>query len=204
MEVARPIKSNDPGVVEETRPAPKRALTSLLSAAANTRWQEALAVGLTLGAAVAAIAVVVVGSPTRDDPLIVLRGLALALAIAGLTLMRREMYGRLADSRKHWFASSPRGLAEMDGSLAIIEGNARLASLFASTEAGLVGTVITQYFPPAEAAGIAAQFKTLLAGAASTVESDSLAVRTDATRVWVHWRATAVRKRCRRAVARLR
>src|SRR4029077_1549430 len=113
----------------------------------------------------------------------------------GQTAVRREMLQRLAESRQYWFTSSPRGLAEMDADLRFVEGNSRLASLLAVEERDLRGKRLTAFFDRHDVAEIVAQFDHLLSGALSTIESDDLAIRLDNTRVWLHWRATAVRRR---------
>ena len=43
--------------------------------------------------------------------------------------------------------------------------------------------------------GHVAEFARLLNGAVDTIDSDDLAIRSDGTRIWLHWRATAVRRR---------
>lgn len=163
-------------------------------AGANVPWREWVAMGLTFGAAAASVVGIALALRVHNEVLGALAALSFALVVASQTLLRQEMFGRLALSREHWFSSSPRGLAEMDIDLKIVEGNARLASLLSTDEADLAGAPLTRYFPHEEAAGMVAQFKTLLSGSANTIESDSLGVRSDATRIWLHWRATTVRK----------
>ncbi len=142
-----------------------------------------------------ASAAAIVLAVREDDALFgALAALTFCLVLASQYLLRREMFERLATSRKHWFASSPRGLAEMDLDLRIVEGNARLTSLLATEERDLEGSLLTRYFPAEEAAGIVAQFATLASGAVNTIESDSLGMRSDKTRIWLHWRATTVRR----------
>jgi PAS domain S-box-containing protein len=151
-------------------------------------------VGLILGAAVACVTAVVGAIRNHDVAFGLLCALGFGLVLASVVLLRMEMVARLAASRKTWFSSSPRGLAELDVNLRIVEGNGRLASLLATGEHDLQGTLLTTYFPPDEAEGIVAQFKTLYSGAVNTIESDSLGMRADQTRIWLHWRATTVRR----------
>jgi len=94
----------------------------------------------------------------------------------------------------YWFTSSPRGLAEMDAELRFMEGNSRLGSLLAIEETALPGKRLTAYFDDHDVMGVVAQFALLLSGEVGTIESDDLAIRRDKTRVWLHWRATAVRR----------
>jgi PAS domain S-box-containing protein len=172
----------------------RRWAKASLVARDEVAWKDRAAALLTVGAAVAALAAIV--GALRDDDAVLgaLAALAFCLVLASQVLLRREMYERLATSRKHWFASSPRGLAEMDVNLRIVEGNARLASLLTIEESDLEGSLLTRYFPLEEAAGIVAQFETLASGAVNTIESDSLGMRPDKTRIWLHWRATTVRR----------
>ncbi len=151
-------------------------------------------VGLTVGAATVAVVGVVEAVRVDNKFFGVVMAAMFGLMVASQALLRREMTERLATSRKHWFASSPRGLAELDTDLRIVEGNARLTSLLATEESDLEGSLLTQYFPLEQAAGIVAQFKTLSSGAVNTIESDSLGMRSDNTRIWLHWRATTVRR----------
>ncbi|HEY1456146.1 MAG TPA: PAS domain-containing sensor histidine kinase [Candidatus Dormibacteraeota bacterium] len=157
-------------------------------------WREWVALGLTVGAGALLVLGIVSAERSGNAFLGVLATLTFVLVVASQVLLRAEMQARLAESRKHWFSSSPRGLAEMDVNLKIVEGNGRLASLLATDELDLAGSLLTRFFPPEEAAGIVAQFKSLLSGAVNTIESDSLGIRADGVRLWLHWRATAVRR----------
>lgn len=163
--------------------------------AANMRWRDGLANTLTVGAVACLAGAVDQAWLHHNDLLVILTGVAGFLAVAGQTAIRREMLQRLAESRQYWFTSSPRGLAEMDADLRFVEGNSRLASLLAVEERDLRGKRLTAFFDRHDAAEIVAQFDHLLSGALSTIESDDLAIRLDNTRVWLHWRATAVRRR---------
>lgn len=169
-------------------------IKALNTTRSNIQWKDRMVVGLTLGAAVACVVAVIGASRIHYVALGLACALAFGLVLASLGLLRMDMVERLADSRKTWFSSSPRGLAELDVNLRIVEGNGRLASLLATGEHDLQGTLLTAYFPTDEAEGIVAQFKTLYSGSVNTIESDSLGTRTDQTRIWLHWRATTVRR----------
>ena len=104
------------------------------------RWEDLLAIALTAGAVAAASVAVALALREDNDTLVILAAVAGLLTVAGATVIRREMVKRLAESRKYWFSSSPRGLAEMDANLRFVAGNARLASLVAVDEADLPGT----------------------------------------------------------------
>jgi PAS domain S-box-containing protein len=165
-----------------------------LAWARNVRWRDGAAIALTAGAVAASSVVVVEALRQHNNMLVILAAVAGLLAVAGQTAIRREMLKRLAESRKYWFSSSPRGLAEMDAHLRFLAGNARLASLLVVEETELPGTRLTAFFDNHEVVGIVAQFALLLNGSVSTIDSDDLAIRRDGTRVWLHWRATAVRR----------
>jgi PAS domain S-box-containing protein len=131
----------------------------------------------------------------NNNTLVILGAIAALLTVAGQTAIRREMLERLAESRRYWFRSSPRGLAELDAGLQFMEGNSRLASLLGITESELPGKRLTAFFDDHDVLGIVSQFSRLLDGAVGTTESDDLAIRSDNERIWLHWRATAVRRR---------
>jgi PAS domain S-box-containing protein len=174
---------------------PSRFLARVLAWAADVRWRDGLAIAFTAGAVACSAAVVAEALRVNNNTLVILGVLAALLTVAGQTAIRRELVQRLAESRKYWFSSSPRGLAEVNADLQFMEGNARLASLLAIKEADLPGARVTAFFDDHDVAGIVSQFRQLLDGAVGTIESDDLAVRSDGARVWLHWRATAVRRR---------
>jgi PAS domain S-box-containing protein len=181
-------------------PTPKVTAASKVGAglrawAGNVRWRDGLAMALTTGAVAASSAAVVEALRNDNDMIVILAAVAALLAVAGQTAIRREMFKRLTESRKYWFSSSPRGLAEMDADLRFVAGNSRLASLLGVDETDLAGTRLTAFFDSHDVDGILSQFTQLLNGAVTIIDSDDFAVRRDGTRVWLHWRATAVRRR---------
>jgi len=172
-----------------------RVRANFLAWAANVRWRDGLAIAFTAGALAAATVLVVDALGDHDNRTVILAAIAGLLAVAGQTAIRREMLERVAESRKYWFSSSPRGLAEMDADLRFVAGNSRLASLLVVDEAELPGTRLTTFFDEHDATVIVSQFTQLFNGTVSTIDSDDLAIRRDSTRIWLHWRATAVRRR---------
>jgi PAS domain S-box-containing protein len=166
----------------------------ILGVRAYTTWKNRLALQLSAGTVVAAAIGIVVAYLADSDLLAILGVITMVLAVASQAVLRRELAERLAESRKQWFSSSPRGLAELDGDLCIVEGNGRLAFLLGTDQSDLEGSLLTRFFPQEDSAGIVAQFNTLVSGSASTIESDSLGVRSDGSRIWLHWRATEVRR----------
>jgi PAS domain S-box-containing protein len=192
--------SSDRSSEGQLAPKPKakgivRFLGRALDWAADVRWRDGLAIGFSAGAVACSAAVVAVALRENDGSVVILAGIAALLTVAGQTAIRREMLQRQAESRRYWFRSSPRGLAEVDADLQFMEGNSRLASLLAIKETDLPGTSITAFFDDHDVAGIVSEFKRLLYGAVETIESDDLAIRSDQARIWLHWRATAVRRR---------
>jgi PAS domain S-box-containing protein len=167
----------------------------VLAWAADVRWRDGLAIAFTAGAVAGSAAVVAKSLSENNNTLAILAGVAGLLTVAGQTAIRREMVLRQAESRRYWFSSSPRGLAEVDAELQFMEGNSRLASLLAITEAELPGTRLTAFFEEHEVVEIIFEFKRLLDGTVGTIEADDLAIRGDRSRIWLHWRATAVRRR---------
>ena len=166
-----------------------------LAWAADVRWREGLAIAFTTGAVAGSAAVVAHALRENNNTLVIVAAVTALLTVAGQTVIRREMLQRQAESRQYWFRSSPRGLAEVDADLQFMEGNSRLASLLAIKETDLPGAGITAFFDDHDVAGIVSEFKRLLDGAVETIESDDLAIRSDHARIWLHWRATAVRRR---------
>jgi len=170
-------------------------LARLRAWAANVQWLDGLALALTAGTVAGSVVVVVAALRDDDGPIAILAVIAAILAIASQAFIRVEMIQRGAESRKYWFTSSPRGLAEMDSELRFVEGNSRLASLLGVSESDLPATRLTAFFEDHDATDIVAKFGQLQAAAVSTIESDDMAIRRDKSRVWLHWRATAVRRR---------
>ena len=167
----------------------------MLAWAADVRWRDGLAIAFTAGAVVCSAALVADALNEDSNTVALLAAVAGLLAVAGQFAIRREMVLRQAESRKYWFSSSPRGLAEVDAELQFMEGNSRLASLLAIKEADLPGRRLTAFFDDHDVAEIVFEFKRLIDGTVGTIESDDLAIRSDDARIWLHWRATAVRRR---------
>src|SRR5690349_8288457 len=91
-----------------------RFLDRFLAWAADVRWRDGLAIAFTAGAVAGSGAVVVKGLRENNNILVILAAVTALLTVAGQTAIRREMLHRLAESRRYWFTSSPRGLSEVD------------------------------------------------------------------------------------------
>ncbi len=111
-----------------------RSVARMLAWAADVRWRDGLAIAFTAGAVVCSAALVADALNEDSNTLVILAAVAGLLAVAGQFAIRREMVLRQAESRKYWFSSSPRGLAEVDAELQFMEGNSRLASLHGEIE----------------------------------------------------------------------
>jgi PAS domain S-box-containing protein len=185
----------DQGAPQAKAKGTSRLAGRALAWTADVRWRDALAIAFTAGAIGASVVLVADAARENKNMLVILGGVAALLTVAGQTAIRREMLERLARSRRYWFRSSPRGLAEVDADLHFMEGNSRLASLLGITESDLQGKRLTAFFDDHEALGIVSQFSRLRDGVVGTTESDDLAIRSDNERIWLHWRATAVRRR---------
>jgi PAS domain S-box-containing protein len=154
-----------------------------------------IALALTVLAIVAAGLIVVVEAleGLKDLPLVALAGGVAGFALLIQWLLRRDTSDLLAQSRKQWFATADRGLAHLDRSMHIVEANAKMAALFGVDESELIDTHFGRYLAEADREAVAKQLESLLNGVVRAAESDNLAVRADGSRVWVHWRATAIK-----------
>jgi PAS domain S-box-containing protein len=185
----------DPPALKAKSKGTTRLLDRILAWGADVRWRDALAIAFTAGAMAASAVLVADAMRENKNALVILGALAALMTVAGQTAIRREMLERLTESRRYWFRSSPRGLAEVDSDLLFMEGNSRLVSLLGITESDLPGKRLTAFFDDHDVVGIVSQFSRLRDGAVGTTESDDLAIRSDNERIWLHWRATAVRRR---------
>jgi PAS domain S-box-containing protein len=88
---------------------------------------------------------------------------------------------------------APLGIARVGPDMTIIDVNPRLASMLRTDPAKMAGDPVAKYLDPKEFARVFDVFQPLWRGAVDTVESDSRAVRADATELWLHWGATGVR-----------
>jgi PAS domain S-box-containing protein len=84
------------------------------------------------------------------------------------------------------------GVARIDTDLNIIEANAGFASLLGTDADEISGSPLSRYFAPAEMVRVGEQLLRLCQRSFDAVVSDSRALRSDSTAVWLHWSATAV------------
>jgi PAS domain S-box-containing protein len=88
---------------------------------------------------------------------------------------------------------APAGVARIDTDFSIIDANPRFSALLASDRESLVGKPVTRYLPGGEGRRFVERLQALKDGAVDVVDSDSEAVRTDGTSLWLHWSTTVVR-----------
>ena len=88
---------------------------------------------------------------------------------------------------------APLGIARVGPDIRFIDVNPRLAALLRTDARRMIGSPVAQYLHPDEFTRVFEKFQPLWRGAVDTVESDSRAVRSDQTEVWLHWSATGVR-----------
>ena len=89
---------------------------------------------------------------------------------------------------------APLGVVRIGLDMTIIQANPRLADLLRRPEEKIVGTPLASYLPAAEAVRAAEQFGALSSGSATATESETEAVRSDGTSIWLHWSTTAVHR----------
>ena len=88
---------------------------------------------------------------------------------------------------------APLGIARAGFDMNVIDVNPRMAALLRLTTQEMIGTSVAKYLHPDEFARVYQLFQPLWRGAVDTIESESRAVRSDSTEVWLHWTATSVR-----------
>ena len=88
---------------------------------------------------------------------------------------------------------APLGIARVGVDMNIIDVNPRMAALLRTSPDKMTGEPVARYLHPDEFTRVFEVFQPLWRGAVDTIESDSRAVRSDNTDVWLHWSATGVR-----------
>src|SRR5437773_6578029 len=88
---------------------------------------------------------------------------------------------------------APLGIARVGADMNVIDVNPRMASLLRMGTQEMIGSPVAKFLHPDEFARVFEVFQPLWKGAVDTIESESRAVRSDGTEVWLHWSATTVR-----------
>ena len=91
-------------------------------------------------------------------------------------------------------AGAPFGVVRIGPDMNVIDANPRFALLFRAQVGEMAGSPISQYFSPDESAWVVNQLRSLSNGSSDTVRSESRALRSDRSNIWLSWSATAVRK----------
>jgi len=89
---------------------------------------------------------------------------------------------------------APLGIARVGIDMKIIEANPRLGVLLHTKSSDMIGDSVAHYLPPEEMERVVQTFQPLWTGKVDTIESDSHALRTDGSTVWLHWSATSIRQ----------
>jgi PAS domain S-box-containing protein len=90
---------------------------------------------------------------------------------------------------------APLGIARVGIDMNVIDVNPRMAALLQMGTQEMAGTPVAKYLHPDEFARVFEVFQPLWKGEVDTIESESRALRSDGSQVWLHWTATGVRNR---------
>jgi len=184
-----------PGVERETEEGPIEL------------WQMALPWVATLAAALMAIRIAFINQ-AMDQLLTVLAGSIGVLFVFNQVLTHRDSLNLLVKSRRaeaqvqtrtallnQVIVQAPLGIARVGTDMSILDANPRLGALLHTKPVDMIGSSIAHFMPPEEMERVVGALQPLWTGAAETVESDSHALRADGSNVWLHWSATAVKRR---------
>src|SRR6266851_4428007 len=170
-------------------------------------WQMALPWVATLAAALMAIRIAFINQ-AMDQFLTVLAGSIGVLFVCNQILTHRDSLNLLVKSRRaevqvqartallnQVIVQAPLGIARVDTDMSILDANPRLGALLHTKPTDMIGSSIAHFMPPEEMERLVGALQPLWTGAAETVESDSHALRADGSNVWLHWSATAIKRR---------
>ena len=173
-------------------------------------WQLALPWVAVLAAAIAAVAVAIDNDHLDRFETILASGIGILL-VANQVLTHRDSVDLLHKSRRaegqvvrrndllnEIISHAPLGIARVGTDMNVIDVNPRMAALLRTDAAAMVGTPVATYLHPDEFARVFEIFQPLWKGTVETIESESRALRSDGTEVWLHWSATGVRNASRR------
>jgi PAS domain S-box-containing protein len=168
-------------------------------------WQLALPWVAVLAGAATAIRVAILGHQL-DTFSSVLAGSIGVLLVANQVLTNRDSLDLLDKSlraeaqlerRNHLLneivVHAPLGIARAGFDMNVIDVNPRMAALLRMGTQEMIGTSVAKYLHPDEFGRVYQLFQPLWRGAVDTIESESRAIRSDSTEVWLHWTATSVR-----------
>jgi PAS domain S-box-containing protein len=168
-------------------------------------WQLGLPWLATLVGALTAIRLAVLGEPMDSFSAVLVGGIGILL-VANQVLTHRDSLDLLGKSQRaetqlerrnnllnEIIIHAPLGIARVGADMNVIDVNPRMAALLRMGTQEMVGTPVAKYLHPDEFARVFQVFQPLWRGAVETIESESRAIRSDNTEVWLHWTATTVR-----------
>ncbi len=90
---------------------------------------------------------------------------------------------------------APLGVVRVSPEYRVLEANPRMGTLLHAPSQIMLGSLVSDFLSPDEAARVLTLFKPLDSGEVDTIENDSPVRRADGSEVWLHWSVTAVRNR---------
>ena len=162
-------------------------------------WQLVLPWVAILAAGLSAVIGALLGDPL--DPFATVAAGTLAILVAASQVYTHNESLRLLIRSRSDAATlndiilyAPLGVVRIGLDMTILQANPRVAALLRRPGEEFIGALLPSYLPPDEVARAAEDFQSLADGSASSVDSETQALRGDGTRMWLHWSATAVRK----------
>ena len=116
-----------------------------------------------------------------------------SLDLLGKSQHAEAQVGRRNTLLNEIIAHAPLGIARVNIDMNVIDVNPRMAALLRMGTQEMIGTPVARYLHPDEFARVFEIFQPLWKGAVDNIESESRAIRSDNSEVWLHWSATAVR-----------
>jgi two-component system, sensor histidine kinase and response regulator len=89
---------------------------------------------------------------------------------------------------------APLGVVRIGLDMTVVQANPRFAELLRLPGDQIVGASLKAALPPEEMAKAAGQFRSLVDGSSSAIDSETKVVRGDGKTIWLQWSATAVHK----------
>ena len=161
-------------------------------------WQVAMPWLAVLVALVSALVNVALGRPLSTFVIVVGASMGVLVVISQV-LANRESLSRLIESMRSEATLSdviehaPLGIVRVGADLKVIDANPSFGRLLGIASPGLVGTGIGARFLTHELTQWMVEDNASLGGPTNARESESMASRSDGSKVWLHWSGTAVR-----------
>ena len=184
---------------------PARASAKVREEGPIELWQLALPWAAVFAAAITAIRLAVLGQNLDQFETVLAASIGILL-VANQVLTHRDSLDLLGKSQRaesqlarrnslldEIITHAPLGIARVGTDMNVIDVNPRMAALLRMGTHEMIGTPVAKYLHPEEFARVFQVFQPLWNGQVETIESESHAVRTDNTEVWLHWSATTVR-----------